>query len=173
MHDPIPTNDPIPDDLKDEIECPHCHAKMIAARDGIRSYETNLENSGQYHRVVLLSDHEQEIGELEAKVAVLKGTLPGRMMGAQTFADEKCRCFLLQVRTMINALQAVMALIEEGILVRDTSRDSEPNWAMEQIRIVRVLAMANDLLGKKDGADEGAPKTHNAAAQEASGYPQH
>ncbi len=47
------------------------------------------------------------------------------------------------------ALEALMGMIESGVLVRDTSRDSEPGWAMRQVELLRVLANANDLLGKK------------------------
>ena len=46
-----------------------------------------------------------------------------------------------------NCLRVIFCLIEEGILVRDTSNDGHPHWAFKQVPLVRVLAEARELLG--------------------------
>lgn len=48
------------------------------------------------------------------------------------------------------ALQGVMDLIEAGVLVRDTSNNHEPGWAMKQIPLVQALARAKTALDGKD-----------------------
>lgn len=49
---------------------------------------------------------------------------------------------LAAYRELRDALQGVMDLIDDGKLVRDISKDGEPNWAMSQLCIVRALADA-------------------------------
>ena len=52
------------------------------------------------------------IQELEKQIAVLQGTLPGRMMGVQALADEKSRCFLIRREAAEKCLRDLMTLIE-------------------------------------------------------------
>lgn len=63
----------------------------------------------------------------------------------------------------LDALQGLMSLIEDGVLVRDISHDAESGWAMKQIHMMRILATANDLLGKKE------PISNREAHEEAAG----
>lgn len=46
------------------------------------------------------------------------------------------------------ALRELMALIEQKVLVRDTSRDGEPGWAMRQIPVVMALKHAQNVIDK-------------------------
>jgi len=43
-------------------------------------------------------------------------------------------------------LRELFALIEDGTLVRDISRDAEPGWAMRQLPLVQALARAKQIL---------------------------
>lgn len=49
---------------------------------------------------------------------------------------------------LYEALRAIMDFIESGELVRNTSGDGEPGWALKTIPLVRALAAANSLLAK-------------------------
>ncbi len=46
------------------------------------------------------------------------------------------------------ALTNLMALIDEGVLVRDISRDVESSWHMRMLGLVKVLAEARAALGE-------------------------
>lgn len=52
---------------------------------------------------------------------------------------------------LLQALQGVMKLIDDGWLVRDTMGDSEPGWAMRQIKPVQVLTGASIAIRKALG----------------------
>lgn len=47
----------------------------------------------------------------------------------------------------LEPLREIMDLIEKGALVRDTSHDHEPHWAMRQIPLVNALKKAQESLG--------------------------
>lgn len=49
---------------------------------------------------------------------------------------------------LIMALHTTFALIESGYLVRDTSHDHEPGWAIKQVEPMRKLATAAKVLAK-------------------------
>ncbi len=48
----------------------------------------------------------------------------------------------------LHALENVMALIDEGVLVRDISHDNEPGWVMKMPFLVRVLGEAQATIDK-------------------------
>jgi len=48
------------------------------------------------------------------------------------------------------ALRDMFALIDEGFLCRDISRDAESGWAIKQLGFVQRLAKANQALGESD-----------------------
>lgn len=50
-----------------------------------------------------------------------------------------------------DALKVVMQLIDDGLLVRDTSRDSEPDWAMRQLPLICALQKARAALEAENG----------------------
>lgn len=52
---------------------------------------------------------------------------------------------------LLDALKSVLNMIESGILVRDTSKDLEPGWAMRQIPIVTSLQKAGNAIAKAEG----------------------
>lgn len=52
---------------------------------------------------------------------------------------------------LLDALKSVLSMIESGILVRDTSKDLEPGWAMRQIPIVTSLQKAGNAIAKAEG----------------------
>lgn len=53
---------------------------------------------------------------------------------------------------MLAALQDVFALMDEGWLVRNTSEDHKPSFAMRQLSFVQRLAKANAAIAKATGA---------------------
>lgn len=52
---------------------------------------------------------------------------------------------------LYEALVNVMALIQQGRLVRDTSNDPNLDWALRQIPLVKALAVAQATLAKARG----------------------
>jgi hypothetical protein len=44
------------------------------------------------------------------------------------------------------ALKGIMAFIDEGVLVRNTQNDSDPNWAIHQMPLVLALSKAKSAL---------------------------
>jgi hypothetical protein len=42
---------------------------------------------------------------------------------------------------LLETAKAVWKMLETGVLVRDTSKDHEPDWVLKQMPLVRVLAM--------------------------------
>jgi len=52
---------------------------------------------------------------------------------------------------LLEAAKAVYELIESGWLVRDISKDSEPDFALRQIEPVRKLKMLNEAIAKAEG----------------------
>lgn len=53
---------------------------------------------------------------------------------------------------LARALRTLFALVEDGTLVRDTSRDHEPGWALRQVPLVQALARARAALDAYDNA---------------------
>jgi len=47
---------------------------------------------------------------------------------------------------LCEALRALMQLVENGVLVRDTSRDGEAGWAIHQLPLLCALRMAQEAL---------------------------
>lgn len=47
---------------------------------------------------------------------------------------------------LVESLVKIFELIDEGILVRDTSRDHEPGWSLQALRLTRTLATAIKLM---------------------------
>lgn len=43
---------------------------------------------------------------------------------------------------LVESLMEIVKLIDEGILVRDTSRDHEPGWSLQALRLTRALGTA-------------------------------
>ena len=62
--------------------------------------------------------------------------------------DETCRTMAAEILSLRKSLTAIMELINTGKLVRDISRDSEPDWALQQIVLIRTLASAQAALAK-------------------------
>lgn len=68
-------------------------------------------------------------------------------------ADELHRTLARHIAGMVNrhdplaqSLGEIFALIDEGMLVRDTSRDHQPGWSLQALRITRTLGTAIKLL---------------------------
>lgn len=52
---------------------------------------------------------------------------------------------------LLVALKGLMAMIDTGKLVRDTSRDHETGWALKQVDLVRALQTAQSAIDKAEG----------------------
>jgi hypothetical protein len=52
---------------------------------------------------------------------------------------------------MYEALQLLLGLIEAGHLVRDTSGDSESNWATRQLPLIGALSKSAAAIAKAEG----------------------
>lgn len=57
-----------------------------------------------------------------------------------------------RVRELEQALQGVMKLIDDGILVREIKYDHEPGWAMRGFHLVMALQQAQAALQGTDKA---------------------
>jgi len=51
---------------------------------------------------------------------------------------------------LLEAAKAVYQLIESGVLVRDTSKDHEPDWVMKQFPLVKGLAKLKAAIEKAE-----------------------
>ncbi len=47
------------------------------------------------------------------------------------------------VKALVEAVTDLMGLLDDGRLVRNTSKDHEPDWAFKQIGFVKTLTHAN------------------------------
>ena len=63
--------------------------------------------------------------------------------------DESHRELRAEREELRECLRALLKLIDDGILVRDISRDSEPEWLMHQLPMVSALARASKVLEEK------------------------
>lgn len=52
---------------------------------------------------------------------------------------------------LYEALEAVMKLIDDGMLVRNISGDHQSNWAVKQLPLVQTLQQVNTALSKARG----------------------
>src|SRR6185437_2810097 len=52
---------------------------------------------------------------------------------------------------LYEALEGILKLVDEGQLVRDTSNDPNPDWAMRQIPFVSAFSKAHQALTKARG----------------------
>ena len=64
-------------------------------------------------------------------------------------AERLARLFAAAPETL-EALKDVFALIEEGFLVRDVSRDADPLWALDSIRFITRLKDAYAAIAKAE-----------------------
>lgn len=49
---------------------------------------------------------------------------------------------------LVEALKAIFKAMDDGLLVRDVSRDHQESWALRQLPLVRTLQQAQDALAK-------------------------
>ncbi len=70
--------------------------------------------------------------------------------------DDKCPCCaaLERIRALEGALADVFALIDEGFLVRDISKDADPLWVLNSLRFVTRLKVAHAVLSPPVGDPE-------------------
>lgn len=54
---------------------------------------------------------------------------------------------------LLNALKGVWKLIDDGQLVRNTSGDANPDWAMRQLPFVMALKACDAAIAKAEGRD--------------------
>ncbi len=54
-----------------------------------------------------------------------------------------------QIAALADALKDMFAMIEEGLLVRDISKDGQPDYAIRMLRFTQRLAKANTALAKE------------------------
>lgn len=52
---------------------------------------------------------------------------------------------------LLAALKSVMSDIDNGVLVRNVSRDGEPNWSLEMLSFVRRLQECQHAIAKAEG----------------------
>lgn len=73
----------------------------------------------------------------------------GQNVGPLTAEETQANVKLITAAPdLYEALKGVMGLIDSGYLVRDTSGDVEPGWAMRQIQSMLLLANAEKALAK-------------------------
>ncbi len=52
---------------------------------------------------------------------------------------------------LLMALESIIDGFDSGMFVRDVSRDAQPNWALEMMKLVRMLADAKQAIAKAKG----------------------
>ena len=55
---------------------------------------------------------------------------------------------------LLKACKWFMQQLEDCVLVRDTSKDCEPDWTMRMLRFTVSLAEANEAIGRAEGGTE-------------------
>lgn len=55
-------------------------------------------------------------------------------------ARDSCAALLAELKNMVETTREVMKLIDDGYLVRDISKDREPDWAIRQFKSIALLA---------------------------------
>jgi hypothetical protein len=54
-------------------------------------------------------------------------------------------------RELLESLEAIMGGFESGMFVRDVSKDSDPNWSLEMMKLVQMLGKAKAAIAKAKG----------------------
>ena len=62
--------------------------------------------------------------------------------------EEKIKQLESQIKELRDSLSDVMGLIDSGDLIRDTSKDHEPDYTQRMLVLVGKLKVATDLLTK-------------------------
>lgn len=73
------------------------------------------------------------------------------------FAERLSKSKTEIIDALIESLSDILSLIDEGVLVRDTSKDHEPTWAMAQVPLVKALVKARQLLPDKVEMEDNLP----------------
>jgi len=82
-----------------------------------------------------------------------------------SYSDKSCDLVLLSdaafIVRAVNSHDALLAackeiwkLVDDGVLVRDISRDFEPNWILRQIPVVRSLRKLEEAIKLAEGSDD-------------------
>lgn len=59
---------------------------------------------------------------------------------------------LAENKRLREALKDMFALMDEGLLVRDTTADPDPDWALRHLKFLQRLKKAHDALASKEAA---------------------
>lgn len=62
---------------------------------------------------------------------------------------DRVRSLEAKIERLTEALTGMMQLVEHGVLVRDTSRDTETGWALHQLPLLITLQKAQAALVKQ------------------------
>jgi hypothetical protein len=85
---------------------------------------------------------------------------PQERVDLQRMLDCKNACEGIEdpsvVPELISVLSKVNAMIESGVLVRDVSRDLDPDWALRMLELVTTLKRASNVLERAEGKKESA-----------------
>jgi len=60
-------------------------------------------------------------------------------------------CLIAAAPELLEACKAIVELLDDRILVRNTSHDHEVDWAIKQIAIVQKLAKLPEAIAKAEG----------------------
>jgi len=52
---------------------------------------------------------------------------------------------------LLAACEAIVELLDSGVLIRNTANDDEPDWAVRQIPIIQKLALLPKAIAKAQG----------------------
>lgn len=76
----------------------------------------------------------------------------GRQNLQRRFAETDANARLIAASPeLLEALEAVLKLMDDGILVRDTRNDDDPAWAIKQLPLVSALKKADEARRKAKG----------------------
>lgn len=101
----------------------------------------------------LAASLEREVKDLKAEIKEEKERADSNYESCERI-KRKFEDATARVKELYAALVGVMALITEGKLVRNTSDDPNPDWAMRQMPFVLALAAAEKALAKARGESQ-------------------
>lgn len=131
-------------------------AGFTSAWHHLERYKTDADRSLNLLTITLetikfqLAKKEQECERLKRIIA--KELTENDEMGSEFVYVNALKERLRAAERLAAALKDIFALMDEGWLGRDTSKDHEPGWAMKQIEPIQRLKKAHDTLAEWEKA---------------------
>jgi DNA repair exonuclease SbcCD ATPase subunit len=144
-----------------------CKAKLEAVESRVRELEQERDRKEDLYRrqsntiLSMQEDLEEARGGVIRLQAQLQAVTQDRNdaqnwlldgCGGRAYLDSQLAQLQARNRELEQALQGVMKLIDDGVLVREVKYDHEPGWTMRGFHLVMVLQQAQTALHVTDKA---------------------